>query len=62
MQRVHRIWAHKLGDEEMAWAAMSQMVGTLVLSRMMATERAGKDVLHGSRKFLEKLLEDRAPK
>lgn len=62
MQRVHSIWAHKLGDEEMAWAAMSQMVGTIMLSRMMATERAGKEVLHGSRKFLEKLLGDRAPK
>lgn len=56
LARLHSIWTEKLGDEDMAWAVMSQMIGTIMLSRMMASERAGKEVLTGSRQFLEKLL------
>jgi len=56
MKRVHRIWADQLGDEKTAWAALSQLVGSILLARAMASEKTGKEVLDASKTFLENAL------
>lgn len=52
----HRIWAERLGNDEAAWAVISQLVGALLLSRAMASDATGKKVLDASRNFLQDTL------
>jgi AcrR family transcriptional regulator len=50
--KLHGAWAEKLGDEQQAWAVLSQLVGAVLLARAMASEGLGKEILQASRQFL----------
>jgi TetR/AcrR family transcriptional regulator, transcriptional repressor for nem operon len=56
LKSVHEIWAEQVQDDKMAWAAIAQLVGAILLARAMATEKTGKEVLDASKEFLEKVL------
>ena len=49
MTRLHRRWAERLGDAELAWAAICQLVGTIVVARAMASPKAASAVVQASR-------------
>lgn len=51
-KRIHRVWAEQLGDDQIAWAMVSQLIGSVVLARAMATEKTGREVLDASKAFL----------
>jgi AcrR family transcriptional regulator len=34
---LHRMWAEVLGNDDLAWGAIAQCVGALIVARMMAT-------------------------
>lgn len=51
-KRTHEVWASQLGDEKMAWAVISQLIGSVLLARAMASEKTGKEVLDSSKEFL----------
>ena len=56
IKRIHTVWAQRLGDENAAWAVISQLVGAILLARAMASERAGNEVLDASKDFLQTVL------
>ena len=56
IQQTHEIWKKRLGDDKAAWAAVSQMVGSVLLARAMASEDVGKEILAASRDFLNEVL------
>jgi TetR/AcrR family transcriptional regulator, transcriptional repressor for nem operon len=56
LKRAHEIWATHVNDDKMAWAAIAQLVGAILLARAMATEKTGKEVLEASKEFLDKAL------
>lgn len=59
--RLQRRWADALdGNGELAWGALAQCVGGLLLARMMASEESRKAVLEGSRQLLAATLQPNA--
>ncbi|WP_200961023.1 TetR/AcrR family transcriptional regulator [Noviherbaspirillum sp. Root189] len=56
LKRAHEIWASQVNDDKIAWAAIAQLVGAILLARAMATEKTGKEVLEASKEFLEKAM------
>ena len=56
IKQTHEIWKNRLGDDKAAWAAVSQMVGSVLLARAMKSEDVGKEILEASWEFLESTL------
>lgn len=54
-RRIHDVWAEQVGDEA-AWAVISQLVGTVLLARAMASDKTSKEVLNAGKEFLENAL------
>lgn len=59
LKRAHEVWASQVNDDKMAWAAIAQLVGAILLARAMATEKTGKEVLEASKELLEKTIGSR---
>ncbi|WAG79254.1 TetR/AcrR family transcriptional regulator [Metapseudomonas furukawaii] len=59
MQQLQRAWAEILGDDELAWALITQCVGALVVARMLASETTQAEVLASSRSVLDRVLDER---
>ncbi|MBA5688896.1 TetR/AcrR family transcriptional regulator [Rugamonas apoptosis] len=55
-RRVHGVWAEQVGDDKAAWAAIAQMIGTIVLARAMASDKTRREVLNAGKGFLENAL------
>jgi TetR/AcrR family transcriptional repressor of nem operon len=55
-KRTQKVWAEQLGDEKMAWAVISQLVGSVLLARAMASEKTSKEVLDASKEVLTNVL------
>jgi len=55
-KRTQKVWAEQLGDEKMAWAVISQLIGSVLLARAMASEKTGKEVLDASKEVLTNVL------
>jgi TetR/AcrR family transcriptional regulator, transcriptional repressor for nem operon len=56
MNRIHSVWAEQLKDEKAAWAVISQLVGSILIARAMASEKSAKEVLDASKAVLESML------
>jgi len=56
IKQTHDLWKERLGDDKAAWAVVSQLVGSVLLARAMKSEDVGKEILEGSREFLEGVL------
>ncbi|MDE2421268.1 MAG: TetR/AcrR family transcriptional regulator [Gammaproteobacteria bacterium] len=56
IKQVHDIWKERLNDDKAAWAVVSQLVGSVLLARAMKSEDVAKEILEGSREFLEEVL------
>ncbi|RZI41971.1 TetR/AcrR family transcriptional regulator [Herbaspirillum sp. HC18] len=56
MKRVHAVWAAQLKDDKAAWAAITQLVGAILIARAMASEKTGKEVLDANKAVLESML------
>lgn len=57
LNRMHANWKEALGDEDAAWAALSQCVGALVLARSVKSEAARTRILEANRAHIERLLD-----
>lgn len=55
--QLQQTWAEVLGDGQLAWAALSQCLGALLLARMLASSQARQQVLDASRDLLERTLQ-----
>ncbi|HEX8590342.1 TetR/AcrR family transcriptional regulator [Pseudomonas sp.] len=49
---LHRAWGEVLGDEDLAWGAIAQCVGALMVARMMATPERQQRVVDASYQLL----------
>jgi len=56
LRRLQQAWAEVLGDEQLAWAILSQCVGALVLARMLASPQAQQELLEANRQVLDQRL------
>jgi AcrR family transcriptional regulator len=54
--RLQQAWAEVLQDEDLAWAALAQCVGALLLARMLASPERQEQVLTASKQLLQKAL------
>ena len=53
LKKTHRRWTERLGgDPDKAWALMAQCVGTVLLVRVVESDRARSAILGGSRRAL----------
>jgi AcrR family transcriptional regulator len=52
MLKGTEILAKRLGSEDLAWAFVSQLVGSLLLARAMSTEESQKAIIESSKRFL----------
>jgi AcrR family transcriptional regulator len=53
LRRLQKSWSVRIGDPDAAWALLAQCVGALVLSRAVESERARKEILASSRRFID---------
>lgn len=56
LSKSHEVWAARLGDEKAAWAVISQLVGSIVVARAMASESVAKKVIESNKSYLEETL------
>jgi len=56
-----QILAQRLHSEEMAWAFICQLVGTILLARAIPNEATQNAVLEASKRFLKDALAQRSP-
>lgn len=56
MLKGTEILSKKLGSEDLAWAFVSQLVGSLVLARAMSTEESQKAIIESSKRFLKRTV------
>jgi TetR/AcrR family transcriptional repressor of nem operon len=49
-------WAEGIGDPEVAWAIICQLIGTIVVARGMSSKRAMEEIIHASRAHLDKTI------
>jgi AcrR family transcriptional regulator len=50
--QLQQAWAHTLDSESLAWAALSQCIGALVVARMLSTPQIQQQVLDASHDVL----------
>jgi TetR/AcrR family transcriptional regulator, transcriptional repressor for nem operon len=62
LKRMQKAWSERVGDDDAAWALIAQCVGALVVARAVESERARKEILAASRRFLDKSLPKKASK
>lgn len=53
LKQLQKSWAGRIGNPDAAWALIAQCVGALVLARCVVSERARKDILASSRRFID---------
>ncbi|RDK11356.1 TetR/AcrR family transcriptional regulator [Cupriavidus lacunae] len=56
LKHTHQSWRARSGDSDAAWALIAQCVGALVLARAVESEKARKEILAASRRFLSKTI------
>jgi TetR/AcrR family transcriptional repressor of nem operon len=49
-------WAKGIGDPDVAWAIICQLIGTIVVARGMSSKRAMEEIIHASRTHLDKTI------
>ena len=49
-------WAEGVGDPDVAWAIICQLIGTIVVARGMSSKRAMEEIIHASRTHLDKTI------
>jgi len=54
LKRLRDAWSERLEDDDAGWALLAQCVGALVLARVVESERTRREILGGSRRFLER--------
>jgi TetR/AcrR family transcriptional regulator, transcriptional repressor for nem operon len=55
MLDLQQRWAEGLGDGDLAWAVLCQIVGTIVVARAMSSRRAMQEVVDANRARLEQV-------
>lgn len=53
------ILIRRLGSEDLAWAFISQLVGTILIARAMPTDAAQRAVIEASKRVLKQTVTDR---
>ena len=57
LKKMQRSWTEYTGgDGDKAWSLLAQCIGTIVMARVVATERTQKEILGASRRFVDKSL------
>ena len=54
---LQNAWAEVLQDEDLAWAALAQCVGALLLARMLASPERQEQVLNASKQLLHNAIQ-----
>jgi TetR/AcrR family transcriptional repressor of nem operon len=49
-------WAEGVGDPDVAWAIICQLIGTIVVARGMSSKRAMEEIIHASRVHLDRTI------
>lgn len=55
LKALQQGWTDRLGDGDDAWALLAQCVGTLMLARVVESDRARKDILAAGRRQVDKI-------
>lgn len=53
LKKVQKSWGERLGDDDAGWALISQCVGAILLSRIVASERTRQEILGANRRHLK---------
>lgn len=53
LNALHQNWAERVGDSDLAWATISQLVGTVLIARAMSTKSAAARVVDANRAHIE---------
>ncbi|MFT4439504.1 TetR/AcrR family transcriptional regulator [Caballeronia sp. 15715] len=55
LKKTQRSWAERMdGDGDKAWSLLAQCIGTIVMARVVESERTRQEILASSRRFVEK--------
>lgn len=57
---LHRVWAQVLESEGLAWTAISQCIGALVVARLLSTSALQEQVMQASRDLLCRQIDELA--
>jgi len=56
--RLQQAWAQTLGSDSLAWAALSQCIGALVVARMLSSAQIQRQVLAASHDLLVRQIDE----
>lgn len=55
VKKLQRSWSDRMdGDGDAAWSLIAQCIGTIVLARVVESERTRQEILASSRRFIDK--------
>lgn len=55
LKKMQRSWADRMdGDSDRAWSLLAQCIGTIIMARVVESERTRQEILASSRRFVEK--------
>jgi AcrR family transcriptional regulator len=62
LKKMQASWAERMdGNGDQAWSLLAQCIGTLILARVVDTEKTRREILSASRRSVENTLEVKQP-
>lgn len=62
MNTLQQSWADRLGDDDLAWGTICQLIGTITVARAMASKAAADRVIEASRAQIVRNTQQAPPK